>query len=85
MCRQLCLDGTLDPNKVSGKIILCLRGQTPRLPKGYEAERAGAVGMILANDIISGDELYLEAYELPSAHITYVDGESVMEYIKATR
>ncbi|KAJ7015406.1 hypothetical protein NC653_004648 [Populus alba x Populus x berolinensis] len=78
-------DGTLDPNKVSGKIILCLRGQSPRLPKGYEAERAGAVGMILANDIISGDELYLEAYELPSAHITYVDGESVMEYIKATR
>ncbi|KAG6790866.1 hypothetical protein POTOM_007035 [Populus tomentosa] len=82
---QLCLDGTLDPNKVSGKIILCLRGQTPRLPKGYEAERAGAAGMILANDIISGDELYLEAYELPSAHITYVDGESVMEYIKETR
>ncbi|XP_061945921.1 uncharacterized protein LOC133669702 [Populus nigra] len=82
---QLCLDGTLDPNKVSGKIILCLRGQSPRLPKGYEAERAGAVGMILANDIISGDELYLEAYELPSAHITYADGESVMDYIKATR
>ena len=49
-CSELCLNGTLDPAKVKGKIVLCLRGENARVAKGLECAQAGAVGMILAND-----------------------------------
>lgn len=52
-CKELCINGTLDPQKFEGKIIVCLR----ELPfdvsvqeKGYRSAQAGAVGMILRND-----------------------------------
>ena len=44
------MEGTLDPEKVKGKIVGCLRGENGRIDKGWQAARAGAVGMILCND-----------------------------------
>ncbi|KAL8507213.1 hypothetical protein ACS0TY_017938 [Phlomoides rotata] len=38
----LCHLGVLDPKKVKGKIVVCLRGESPRLEKGVEALCAGA-------------------------------------------
>ncbi|KAJ6753299.1 PROPROTEIN CONVERTASE SUBTILISIN/KEXIN [Salix purpurea] len=82
---QLCQNGTLDARKVAGKIIVCLRGINSRVGKGHEAELAGAVGMILANDEESGSELLSDPHVLPAAHLTYTDGQAVMNYIKSTR
>ncbi|KAK4275657.1 hypothetical protein QN277_018698 [Acacia crassicarpa] len=48
---QLCKTGTLDPRKVRGCILICLRGRSLRpVEKGQEAKRAGALSMILEND-----------------------------------
>ena len=45
----LCKAGTLDPAKVTGKVVLCLRGDNARIDKSLQVKNAGGVGMILYN------------------------------------
>lgn len=52
----------LNHKKVVRKIILCCRGQITRQFKADEAQRAGAVGMILANDITAGNDLQYDPF-----------------------
>ncbi|XP_023553316.1 subtilisin-like protease SBT5.4 [Cucurbita pepo subsp. pepo] len=83
---KLCVEGSLDPRKVKGKIIVCVRGgDSARVDKGYVAAQAGAVGMILANNEEDGNELIADAHLLPVSHISYIDGETVYEYINSTK
>ncbi|XP_022143461.1 subtilisin-like protease SBT5.4 [Momordica charantia] len=82
---QLCEEGSLDPKKVEGKIVVCLRGDNARVDKGYVAAQAGAVGMILANAQDNGDELLADAHLLPASHVSYADGELIFQYIKSTK
>ncbi|GAV74779.1 Peptidase_S8 domain-containing protein/PA domain-containing protein/Inhibitor_I9 domain-containing protein, partial [Cephalotus follicularis] len=82
---RLCAAGTLDPKKVKGKILLCFRGETARLDKGWQAAQAGAVGMILGNDVANGNELVADPHFLPASHLTYEDGETVFEYVHSTK
>ena len=51
------------------------------MDKGYVAAQAGAVGMILVNDVGSGNGLLADAHLLPASHLSYTDGESVNQYI----
>ncbi|XP_024156207.1 subtilisin-like protease SBT5.3 [Rosa chinensis] len=81
----LCLNGTLDPKKVKGKILVCLRGQNGRTEKAVVAALAGAVGMVLVNDEQSGDDLMADPYQLPATHLTYTDGKRVFEYLNSTK
>ncbi|GAU44971.1 hypothetical protein TSUD_184720 [Trifolium subterraneum] len=39
----LCKNGTLDPKKAKGKIVVCLRGDNDRTDKGVQAAHVGAV------------------------------------------
>ncbi|KVH93166.1 Peptidase S8/S53 domain-containing protein [Cynara cardunculus var. scolymus] len=71
---QLCKAGSLDPNKAKGKILVCLRGENARVDKGQEAALAGAVGMVLANNDLSGNEIIADPHVFPATHITYTDG-----------
>lgn len=82
---MLCKDGTLDRNKVKGKILVCLRGDIARTEKGQHALNAGAVGMILANDVSTGNEIIADAHVLPVSHINYTDGNLVFDYIKSSK
>ncbi|XP_004492919.1 subtilisin-like protease Glyma18g48580 [Cicer arietinum] len=46
----LCRPGTLDPSKVKGKIVSCLReGNIKSVAEGQEASSAGAKGLLLGN------------------------------------
>ncbi|ONK82020.1 uncharacterized protein A4U43_C01F35300 [Asparagus officinalis] len=65
---QLCFIGHLDPEKVKGKIVVCLRGINARVDKGVAVKQAGGVGMVLANDESTGDELIADAHVLPAVH-----------------
>lgn len=49
-CSKLCREGTLDAEKVKGKIVVCLEDKFSAVLQGSEAASAGAVGMVLAND-----------------------------------
>ncbi|XP_019158643.1 PREDICTED: subtilisin-like protease SBT5.3 isoform X2 [Ipomoea nil] len=81
----LCKPKTLDPKKVKGKILVCLRGENDRIEKSHEAALAGAVGMILANDEDSGNEIIADAHFLPATHVTYSAGVAIFDYIKKTK
>ncbi|KAF5186476.1 Subtilisin-like protease, partial [Thalictrum thalictroides] len=82
---QLCKAGSLDPKKVKGKILVCLRGDNARVDKGMQAQLAGAVAMVLANDVATGNEIIADAHVLPASHISYTDGLAVFEYINSTK
>ncbi|KAI6690756.1 hypothetical protein NL676_027584 [Syzygium grande] len=81
----LCKPGTLDPKKVRGNILACLRGDTERVDKGHQAALAGAVGMVLANDDVNGNDIVADAHVLPAAHISFADGKVLFTYINSTK
>ncbi|CAH1439867.1 unnamed protein product [Lactuca virosa] len=82
---MLCKDGALDPNKVHGKILVCLRGSNGRVEKGKVARLAGASGMILCNDKSSGNEIIADPHFIPATHITYADGLRLYAYLSSTK
>lgn len=86
-CSQTCKAGTLDPKKVIGKILVCLReyNDNERTQKGQQTVLAGAIGMILINDKISGNDVVADPHVLPVSHINFTDGEYVFDYIKSTK
>ncbi|XP_041005995.1 subtilisin-like protease SBT5.3 isoform X1 [Juglans microcarpa x Juglans regia] len=81
----LCKNGTLDPRKVKGKILVCLRGQNARVDKGEQALLAGALGMVLANSEIDGNEIIADAHLLPASHINFTDGVAIFTYCNSTK
>ncbi|KAH7533547.1 hypothetical protein FEM48_Zijuj04G0142700 [Ziziphus jujuba var. spinosa] len=81
----LCKAGTLDPEKVKGKILVCLRGDNARVDKGEQALLAGAVGMVLANSELGGNEIIADPHVLPASHINFTDGNAVFKYINSTK
>ncbi|CAA0807747.1 Subtilisin-like protease SBT1.6 [Striga hermonthica] len=54
---SLCMENSLEPDAVRGKIVICDRGNSPRVAKGLVVKKAGGVGMILANGPSNGEGL----------------------------
>ncbi|XP_054778056.1 LOW QUALITY PROTEIN: subtilisin-like protease SBT5.4 [Prosopis cineraria] len=83
---NLCLEGTIDPKKVEGKILVCMSGvdssTASRVEKGYEAFRAGAAGMILSDKL---DDIEPDMYMLPAANIKYQDTLALLSYLQSTK
>jgi len=77
----LCLNGTLDPAKVVGKIVACLRGISARLEKGLVVKDAGGIGMILGNAPEDGDDLVADPHFLPATMVNANDAAAIFSYI----
>ncbi|XP_038982926.1 subtilisin-like protease SBT5.4 isoform X2 [Phoenix dactylifera] len=82
---ELCYLGSLDPEKVRGKIVVCLNGITARVEKGEAVLQAGGSGMVLVNDQSSVNEIIADAHVLPATHISYNDGFSLFSYLESTK
>ncbi|XVE95004.1 hypothetical protein REPUB_Repub02eG0059100 [Reevesia pubescens] len=80
---SLCMAGSLIPEKVSGKIVLCDRGGSARVQKGLVVKAAGGVGMILTNTDSFGEELVADAHLLPSASVGQKAGAAIKKYISS--
>ncbi|XP_068658835.1 subtilisin-like protease SBT5.6 [Aristolochia californica] len=80
-----CLPGSLDPKKVKGKIVFCLRGNGARVGKGMEVKRAGGAAFILGNLPGNGAEISVDANVLPGTSVTSDDAEAILKYINSTR
>ncbi|CAJ1943620.1 unnamed protein product [Sphenostylis stenocarpa] len=80
-----CLNGSLDAEKVKGKILFCVRGVNGRIEKGVIAASVGAVGMILANDMDSGNEIISDPHVLPASLVDYESGNYIYSYINRTK
>nr|WP_253908447.1 S8 family serine peptidase [Arthrobacter sp. H41] len=74
----LCTPGTLDPAKVSGKIVVCDRGVIDRVRKSAAVLEADGVGMVLVNVTPGSQDLDLHA--VPTVH---VDGTAIKEKLAA--
>ncbi|OIT39934.1 subtilisin-like protease sbt1.8 [Nicotiana attenuata] len=66
---NLCLRGSLDPNMVRGKVVLCDRGANDRVEKGLVVKEANGIGMILANTPETGEELLADSQLLPAVAV----------------
>jgi hypothetical protein len=77
----LCGPDTLDPTKVAGRIVVCLRGVFDRVAKSAEVERAGGVGMVLANP--TPNSLDADFHAVPTIHIDETGTARVNRYLQS--
>ncbi len=77
---ELCLPGDLDPLLVDGNIVLCKRGDIPRVAKSEAVAIAGGIGMILYNES-DGQSEVTDNHWVPSVHTNNTDGLAVKAYI----
>ncbi|CAL9127388.1 unnamed protein product [Musa textilis] len=80
---SLCLEGSLNPDAVKDKIVLCDRGVNSRVAKGEVVRKAGAIGMILANGVFDGEGLVADCHVLPATAVGAVAGDEIRKYIAA--
>ncbi|KAF7828649.1 subtilisin-like protease SBT1.7 [Senna tora] len=78
---SLCTAGTLTPEKVAGKIVLCDRGVNARVQKGAVVKAAGGLGMVLANTAANGEELVADAHLLPATAVGEKAGDAIKSYL----
>ncbi|XP_047161149.1 subtilisin-like protease SBT1.7 [Vigna umbellata] len=80
----LCLQDSLIPEKVSGKIVICERGGNPRVEKGLVVKLAGGAGMILANNEAYGEELVADPHLLPAASLGQKSSQILKSYVSSS-
>lgn len=78
----LCIEGSLDPAKVTGKIVLCERGVNGRIAKSGEVKRAGGVGMVLFN-AVDVDTMFSDNFFVPTVMIDKTPGEQIRAWVNA--
>jgi hypothetical protein len=76
-----CLPDSLDPKKVSGKIVLCDLGENSEIAKGNTVKSAGGLGMVLANTKKYGEDIVANAYLMPAINVGYKYGEAIKKYL----
>lgn len=76
---NLCFLNSLDPAKVSGKIVVCDRGVNDRVEKSAEVKRAGGVGMVLINPTVNN--LAADIHSVPSIHLPNTARLAVRAYV----
>ncbi|KAL3511571.1 hypothetical protein ACH5RR_024288 [Cinchona calisaya] len=80
---SLCLENSLDPKLVGGKIVLCDRGINSRAAKGEVVKKAGGIGMILANGVFDGEGLVADCHVLPATAVGASSGDEIRKYISS--
>lgn len=70
----------LDPAKVAGKIVVCERGNNPRVNKSLAVKQAGGVGMILVNTSPADDGIVADVHSVPSVHLPAANLAAIQAY-----
>ncbi|KFK38784.1 hypothetical protein AALP_AA3G160100 [Arabis alpina] len=78
---SLCIEGSLDPSLVKGKIVLCDRGINSRATKGEIVRKNGGFGMIIANGVFDGEGLVADCHVLPATSVGATGGDEIRRYI----
>ncbi|WJX96452.1 hypothetical protein P8452_77657 [Trifolium repens] len=82
---SICMPGSLDPEIVRGKVVVCDRGVNSRVEKGTVVSDAGGVGMILANTAASGEGLVADSHLVPAVAVGKTEGDEIKEYASLDR
>ncbi len=77
-----CLPTTAFSASVSGKIVICHRGENGRVEKSLAVDNAHGAGMILANvDVPEKDNLFTDTFFVPTVHVDQAVGDKITAYI----
>lgn len=79
---RLCLPGSLDADVVQGKIVVCDRGTIARVEKSTAVQRAGGVGMVLAN--VRPDSVDSDFHAVPTVHVDVAAGQAIKDFVAET-
>ncbi|CAI5478107.1 unnamed protein product [Closterium sp. Yama58-4] len=83
---DLCIQGSLDANKTTGKIVICSRGINPIWNKTLAVQDAGGVGMVLVN--VKGGAANFPVVPgppLPYVHFSLQQAALLAAYMKKTK
>ncbi|KAJ4755106.1 Subtilisin-like protease family protein [Rhynchospora pubera] len=80
----LCDDSSLDPEKVKGKIVVCMGGVVDADTKTSNVREAGGVGVVIVNQTEEADYLTVGPNFLPSTMISYKHGLTLLSYMEST-
>ncbi|GMP38022.1 hypothetical protein CsSME_00009447 [Camellia sinensis var. sinensis] len=79
-----CLDGTLSPELVKGKIVLCLSGYSYSVEKGLEVKRVQGIGFILQNPM-NGIGISVVTDVLLGTAVFFNDSTTILNYIRTSK
>ncbi|WOG94202.1 hypothetical protein DCAR_0313495 [Daucus carota subsp. sativus] len=82
---NLCLAGSLDPDLVRGKVVVCDRAVNKRVEKGEAVKNAGGVGMILANTAENCEDLQTDSHVIPTVAVGQKMGDVIREYLRKVK
>lgn len=71
---------TLDPAKVAGKLVVCLRGGNVLVNKAAAVKTAGGAAMIIQNAPGTNNSVLLQPYVVPTIHLTVASHATVVAY-----
>ncbi|CAO2832759.1 unnamed protein product [Amaranthus hypochondriacus] len=83
-----CQDGSLDANKLVGKIVVCGYNGTTSIQviTSISIKKAGGIGLIFVKDEKVGSEIFMNIPRAVSAAlISYNDGQTLFSYMNSTR
>ncbi|MDW8479766.1 MAG: S8 family serine peptidase [Xanthomonadales bacterium] len=69
------------PGTFNGEIVVCDRGVTARVTKGFNLLQAGAGGMILVNTAAEGESVVADDHYLPATHLGFQDGSRLKGWL----
>ena len=72
---------SLDPAKVAGKMLVCIRGGNVLINKDSAAKAAGASAMIIQNTPATADTQINQPYVLPTVHLAAAASTTVLAYV----
>jgi len=74
----------LDPAKVAGKMVVCIRGGNVLVNKGDAVKTAGGVAMIIQNTPATANTTLYQPYVVPTVHLAAADSAAVLSYAATT-
>jgi hypothetical protein len=78
-----CMDGDLTPNRIMGKIVVCM---TTLLANETQFRQAGGAGLVLMDSTSwSRDGISTVAFTLPAVILSHTDGEKLRAYLVSSR
>lgn len=71
------------PGTWSGEIVVCDRGAFALVDKAANVAAGGAGGIIIANAVANGPQIYAMDFEIPGSHIDYTGAEALRTWLDA--
>ena len=78
---ELCVPGSIDPARATGKVVLCKRGVVALVDKSLAVQTAGGFGAVIYNDPVGASSTLALFHSVPTVHVATVDGLAIKTYI----